>query len=210
MQRNKQQKSKSGENSQLLKTSLPRQLDTYGQVLSFKRAIGPVIQVDLTSTPVNIPAGSWASGVLAVSTDILNLTTQVASFSSRWAACFREYRVVGMRVSARIASVGTGSGELWMWLDEKSSPSPSASDAQSARRAIIPLAQAANGTRGSEAKLSWMPHDLLDLDFTQTNTAASDVYLKTYAAPGVTGTASATTASVIITASYRVQFRGVI
>ncbi len=203
-------KSESNDNKTLMKTSLPRQLDTFGQVLSFKRAIGPIVQIDLASVPFQFPNTSWASGVLAVSTDIINMTAAVNTWSSRWGACFREYRVVGARITARLSGSANPAGEIWMWLDEKSSTTPTSADAQGARRAVLPIFALAAGSPGSEAKLSWMPHDLIDLDFTQSNAAASDIYLKTYAAPGVTGTTTTTTATITITASYRVQFRGVI
>lgn len=194
--------------AELFRPSLPRPLVQYGRTLTYKQAVGPIVTIDLVSVPTNISSASWSAGVLANSTDIVNLTTMIATWSARWGACFREYRVIGCRISARATFIGAaGQGELWFWLDEKSSATPTSADAQGARRAVLPLGQLPNGTAASEVQLSWMPHDLVDLDFTQTNAAASDIYLKAYAAPGVTNTGSTTAVGIIITASFRVQFR---
>jgi hypothetical protein len=201
---NKSSASKS--NANLLKVSLPR--NTYprpGRVLSFQQAVGPVYTIDLNGVA---SLQTMSAGALAASASVGDVGAFVATFSSRWAACFGEYRLIGMRVFIRVNSVSSSTGNIAFYLDEKNSAVPTAATTSDARRIEVSAGVVSSNTVGQVAELTWMPHDLDDLEFLATTVGSVPVYLKCFASAALTGASGG--AVVQINPVYRVQFRSLV
>lgn len=186
---------------------LPRRVEPlFGRVLNFTRDISH------TTTTLDVSIGStiitaFTSGILANTTDIANPIALVPLFSTTYAGIWREYRVIGLRWKVRFTIAATVQGELWLWMDEKSSSVPTSQDANKANKCVLPISAIQQGNLGQECVGTWQADDLADLQWSPTTTAVSPVYLKQYASPGLTGTSSSTTGTFIITAMLRIQFR---
>lgn len=169
-------------------------------------SVGPTYTVDLVFVPSLISA---TAGVLSGGLNLTSCPTNIPNWSSRWAACFSEYRVIGVRAYARcINASGVAQGTVLGWVDEKNN-APSSTTASSARAAVMP-ASAAAGTVGTVQEFTWVPHDIADLDFISTGSAANLAYLLLYASPSLTGTGAASTFTIQLNTVVRVQFRSII
>lgn len=196
--------------NQLLRGSLPRNIEAVmGRPLSHKQVTGPSYIIDFNAASI-YNSNVVSAGVISVATDIANPTALVSSWSTRWAACFREYRVLGVRISSRFTNLGaSSSGECWAWVDEKSSTAPTSAEALSSRHAVIPLYGSSPQSGMMMARVEWVADDLSDLSFQQTSTGFSPIYFKRYASAGVTGFNS-TSVSELIEVVLRIEFRGVL
>ncbi len=192
--------------TQLIASSYPvRREAILGRELTYKQDIGPIHTIDLVSTTTS---SSVVTGNLASVIQIGNPTAMITNFSTRWSTCFREYRVVGVRWETRLNTTGASPGSIWVWMDEKDSNAPSSSDAATAARAELSL-QSNTGTNAYLARGKWKANDLVDFNFTATSTGVNPLYLKLFAG-SITGTAGASTGTVLTSCTIRIQFRGVL
>lgn len=194
----------SADNSMLLKTSLPRPIFSLpGRPTRYSESIGPVYTIDLVSVPSTVTTGT---GAIATVYSITSCASNVQNWSTRWAACFQEYRVVGVRTYVRVINLSVNQGVVVAWLDEKSSAAPTASQSLQARGTMIAGSTGTNN-EGNQFEFQWQPHDINDLQFFSTGTTTANAWLKAYSDNANWGTGAAQTITLLFTNVYRVQFR---
>jgi hypothetical protein len=178
---------------------LPRILGA-DRSLSSERSVYPFVNLDVPIGQVTslITAGGAAASVP------LDLT-QIPSFSTRFASLFREYAIVGARLELRLNNTLNNAGLVCGYLDEQSSAAPTANECASRPRLDMLLTQQ---FQPGSYRMSWKPRDLLDLDFVNTATTFTPVWLKIFTNVANFGTTASTTGQVIVTGTLALVFRG--
>ena len=167
------------------------------------RSIYPVIHG--LSIPITQIIRTSAAGVYSTS-DSMNAQVICSDWANRFQATFDEYCMTGFSLELRVVPVSGGSkGLILAYLDERDSAVPSAAAAASSPR-IDMLGHAS--AMPILHRLDWMARDISDLVWTSTATATNPVYLKLYANPSNTGTATDGIFDVYITGTMNVDFRG--
>jgi len=167
------------------------------------KSIYPVIHG--LSVPITQIIRTSAAGVFSTS-DAINAQVLCSDWANRWQAVFDEYCMTGFSFEIRVVPVSGGSkGLVLVYLDERDSAAPSAAAAASSPRLdILPHASAMPILH----RLDWIARDISDLTWTSTATATNPVYLKLYANPSNTGTASDGIIDIYITGTMNLDFRG--
>lgn len=161
----------------------------------------PMLRLDapITPQPLTITAGA-----LAVSVAVTNAIIQ--AWSTRFAALFREYCIVGARLEIRQINATTlPQGVLLAYIDEDSSANPTFSS--SANRARLDMALVSNPV-DRVYMLNWKPLDYLDLDWTSVGTNTTPAFLKLYTDTANCGTAATTALQIMVTGTLALCFRG--
>jgi len=177
---------------------LPRILGS-DRDLPSTNSVYPHIRLDVPMHQkiVNIVAGACAGVVPLDLTSINNW--------SRFQNLFREYAIVGARLEVRLNNVSTTAGIVTAFIDEQTSTPPTNQDALNRPRLdmlcgplFVPRAY----------RLSWMPRDILDLDYTNVATTFTPAWLKVFTNVADLNTNAATTGQVIVTGTLALEFRG--
>lgn len=151
----------------------------------------------------DILATTVTTGVIA-DVQTFDVTNDVSNWSTRFAATFDEYRVLGIDVLIRPVSASVGVTRFW--FDEKDTGNaPTAAQAQERVGITLPNT---NANPKADTLLSWRAKDLLDLHYTAIGTASTPVAFKTYTSLSVWGAPIAVTNLWIIQSTYHVEFRG--
>jgi len=162
----------------------------------------PVVTMDIPIIPQF--AGIVAGGLTTV------MAIDATALLENWAALsalFAEFCVLGARLELRMNNVGTPSGLVIAYIDERSNAAPTIATAASLPHLELVVSQTESPSRHL---ISWMPNSTFELEFTQTSVAAINSWLKLFAAVASTGTAAGTTGQVSITGALRVRFCGFI
>jgi len=162
-------------------------------------SVYPSVNLDVPIIPlaVNVAAGALAA-VNPMDTTAMN------AFAARFGVVFNEYAIVGANLEVRVTDVTNPAGIAAVFLDEESNATPTSAQALNRPRLDILLNQQ---TTPQPYRISWVPRDLLDLDYVPTGTNFTPVFLKTFAS-SATGTTGSTTAQILITGSLALCFRG--
>jgi len=171
--------------------------------LGARNSIYPVIHG--LSIPITQVIRTSAAGVFG-SSDSMNAQVLCSDWANRFQKVFDEYCMTGFALEIRAVPVSGGSkGLVLVYLDERDAAAPSAAVAASSPRLdILPHASAMPILH----RLDWVARDLADLSWTSTGTATNPVYLKIYADPSNTGTATDGVIDIYITGTMNVDFRG--
>jgi hypothetical protein len=158
--------------------------------------------------PIEILSFALSAGTLAVSQaiDANALLSQATNFYG----LFMEYCLVGMRLEFRVGATITAAQGLYLaYIDEINSGAPTLLQAQS-RPHIEGLISPSESP--SCKFLQWKAQDYLDLTWNSCSTAGSTpyvpAYFKIFASPAGTATSASTVASILVTGTIRMQFRG--
>jgi len=155
------------------------------------------------SIPILLNKVSLVAGACA---GVVNLDlTQVNAFATRFGALFREYAITGARLEIRIANVVNSAGVVIVFINEKQAGAPIAAEAQDSPHLEALVSSTESPSRHM---VSWVPQDLLDLEWTVITTTFTPAYLKVWASVATTGTLAGTTADVLITGALQFGFRG--
>jgi hypothetical protein len=159
------------------------------------------------SWSVSIPLGlskiSLVAGACATAINIDE--TLVPSFTTRFTSTFREAAIVGARLEIRVTNVVNPAGLAFVFLNEKTSASPVASEAQDAPHLDVLIS---NNESPSRHMLEWKAKDLLDLQWSAIASVATPVTLKVFAAVATTLTTATTTADILVSGAIQFAFRG--
>ncbi len=129
--------------------------------------------------------------------------TLVDDWVARFQSTFDEYRVV--RAVIRIRPVSSSSGVTKFWFDEKTTSAPT--QTQSYERYTMTVVNNNANSRGVIV-MTWVPHDLLDLQFTAITTAVTPVTFKVYTDNAAYGSPITATPLWLIEPMLTVEFRG--
>jgi hypothetical protein len=140
------------------------------------------------------------SGVIANSNQVNK--GNVASFATRFASTFVEYRMVQARMKVRLFS-STNPGIFQMFWDEKSIGAPTAAEAS--ERATEEISCAATDRT---VESLWTCADPLDLQYQVMTTAITPVTFKTYTDNSTYGASIVATDYAEVSGFIRFQFRG--
>ena len=168
--------------------------------LSSRLSVYPRLSLDIpiSQQTVAIAAGSLSA---VIPMDV----TTVRNWSSRFAAIFREYAIVGARLEVRCQNVSPAAGLVAAYIEEQSAVAPTANEAADRPRLDMvagPL------TVPRAYRINWKPQDLLDLDFIPVGTTFTPAWLKLFTNTADFGTTAGTTGQVIVTGSLAMEFRG--
>jgi len=169
-------------------------------VLSARNVIYPkMIKLDLTLSPITY---NVATGALAVTPAI---SSSSAPGLAGFLAVFSQYAIVGVRLHIRQLTSSTPDGMVWVAIDEQNNFSPTAANLSPYDKLNIMLT---SSDVAKDYKLSWKADDYFKCEWVASNTASTVFYLKLFASVAGTFTNVATTASLFITGSMAVCFRG--
>jgi hypothetical protein len=168
--------------------------------LPFKQSVYPTISV---SVALGLSKVSIVAGALATAINIDE--TLIPSFNTRFASTFRECAILGARIELRMTNVANPTGLVIVFLNEKTSASPVASEAQDAPHLDMLVSSTESPTRHL---LDWKARDLLDLEWSAIASVATPVTLKLFASVATTLTAAGTTADILISGAMQIGFRG--
>jgi len=153
--------------------------------------------------PIALPPSLIVAGALATSIGLD--ITRVNAWATRFAGTFREYAIVGARLELRMNNVAVTAGILAAFLDEETAAAPTATQALNRPRLDVTVGPV---FEPRAYHLDWKPADILDLDFVDTGTTFTPVWLKLYTDQTNFGTTASTSGQVIITGSLALEFRG--
>lgn len=157
------------------------------------------LSVPIAPFRFNLVAGAMASQ-LAISIAMLK------DFNLRLGACFDEYCITGASFEVRFVNTsGSPQGLVYVFLDEKDSATPTASNAQNSPRIDILTSNEALPIRH---RIDWKPADYVDLNWTSTSALTSPVYVKGFASNTETLTAGDTVGYLYFTGALSVDVRG--
>jgi hypothetical protein len=128
--------------------------------------------------------------------------TSVAGFVTRFASTFVEYRIIRAKFKYRCFS-STTPGVSQVWVDEKSTANPTATEA--GERAILSFP---NSSVNQEHVMTWECSDTLDLQYIDIGTAVTVASFKLYTDNAVFGAPIAVTEFLEIVPFFQFQFRG--
>ena len=187
----------------LLRGSVPDSFDPQQTYLGSGVSVGRVYTMDLNIVPI---FNTVTSGTLASSRALDFTTGNIPNLSARFQSTFKEFRIIGARLVTRLLSSTGAGGAVKVYLDEKSSASPTAATAADAIGLELPLIQ---NPDGRTVTLDWVAHDLADLDWEDTQSPGSaPVWFKIFTNVANFGGNGA--ASLHTTGALRIQFRGLI
>lgn len=171
--------------------------------LGARNSIYPVIHG--LSVPITQVIRTSTAGVFG-SSDSMNAQVLCSDWANRWQKVFDEYCMTGFSLEIRAVPVSGGSkGLVLVYLDERDSAAPTAAAAASSPRLdILPHASAMPILH----RLDWVARDVTDLAWSSTSSATNPVYLKIYATPANTGTASDGVIDIYVTGTMNLDFRG--
>lgn len=171
-----------------------------GSGLSFNNAIYPrLIKLDVALAPVII---SVTAGAVA---QVINLQIAASPMLGTLLTIFNEYCIVGARWKIRQITTATPQGCVWVSLDEKISTTPTFALLENKAKDEIFLTTA---TDIDKHIVKWKALDYVDLAWYAYNVQSYPVYLKVFASNAGTLTNVATAATLLITGSMAVCFRG--
>lgn len=203
---NKKKKNSSGGSTTALvaylpKPRLPRSLGSPN--LSVTGTLYPRVDLDMPIALVN-------TGVVAGSMAVVDNidSTLIPNFSTRFGSTFKEFAIVGVVYEVRINQAANSSGSILAYIDEDTAGAPTASSLNYPH-AVIPIVNTAVDSTGSVHKIKWTNKNYLDLEWLSVTSVAAVGYLKLFAG-AVTGTIAGTTATVLVSGSVAVCFRGYI
>lgn len=183
---------------------LPRILGNLNSLSSTNSVYPACLSIDMPITPQNATVTSGAaSGVFNIGLSALIGSTRFA----KWAAVFREYCLVGLRLELSLTSTTNGQGFVVWSIDESSNTSPG-TEVLSQPHLELPLAPTVNGK--NRVFLNWQPKDYEDLEWTNTGTGVNTAYFKCFASTANTFTGATTSANMMITGTVAVCFRGLL
>ncbi len=141
------------------------------------------------------------TGVIAQALS-MDPVTRISNWATRFQSLYLEYRVVKAR--ARVVCFSSNNpGTLLMYWDEKSNAAPN--NAQASETSMRRIA-AADVFR--EHNMSWKARDLLDLQYTATDTSFNSVYWKVYTDAANNGSSIVATAYATVDFKLTIEFRG--
>jgi hypothetical protein len=181
---------------------LPRWLGTPN--LSSGNAVYPRVNLDV---PILISSQAVAAGAIAFVSNID--TTAINNFAGRFGATFKEFAIVGARYELRITNVTNPQGMVLAYIDETSNAAPT-STSLNYSHAELPIVASSVDSTGSMHRVEWVAKSYTDLDWDAIGTAGTVGYLKLFASNASTGTAAATTASIVVSGCFAICFRGYI
>ncbi len=163
-----------------------------------------VYVVELVSPQVT---NTLASGSKATSTS-LDPTARLDSWSSKWAAVFKQYVVLSCQVVSQIQATNGGAaanGSIFVRIEEDSA-APTGAMVR-AEKGVLNL-HAPSDDKQTACIARWEPTSSEDLEFISTSTGYAMSYLKVYADPTNTGTSASDSSSTIVSyVVYRLAFR---
>lgn len=131
-------------------------------------------------------------------------TNLIRAWATRFGALFDEYAIVGFSGEVRLSNVVNPAGVLFCLIDEKSASPLGPAAANSARLDIA----VNNYDTSNHYRINWVARDYLDLEWQDIANNYIPAWLKFYASPSETGTTASTTASILITGTLALCFRG--
>jgi hypothetical protein len=141
------------------------------------RSISNIEKVYQLVIPSSFLSSSLTAGSIA-SSSTLDPLTRLDSFSTRWAAVFRQYCVTKIVVALSITNASsTPAGTIWAQIQENNSVPGSSSVGE--ERSVIYL-NAPNDPSKNSACITWVPRSAEDLTWTDTATNLAICYLKIY------------------------------
>jgi hypothetical protein len=141
------------------------------------------------------------TGVIAQSLAIDK--TAIGDFATRFASTFDEYRV--LKASIKIRPLAVSTGVTRFFFDEKTSSTPSAT--QAAERVGQTLANN-SAAHASTRSMSWRARDLGDLAYQSIGGSTATVWLKVYTDTANFGAPIAVTPLWLIEYNITFEFRG--
>jgi len=181
------------------KPRIPRLLGSASS-LSAANSVYPRVDLDVPFVGLQQAIAAGAVSV-AVPLD----TTVISNWASRFGALFKEYAIVGASLEVRCQGPITAQqGYFAVAIDEKDGTAPTSAIL------FVPRLDVLISTTESPNvhKVKWAPHDFLDLQWTETATNVTSVWLKVFASNAATFTAGTTVANVLVTGTIAVSFRG--
>jgi len=118
---------------------------------------------------------------------------------------FNEYAIVGVRFKIRQITTATPQGCIWLLIDEKNSGTPTFASCENKAKDELFLTTA---TDIDKHVIKWRALDYVDLAWSAYNVQTYPLFLKAFASNSGTGTNAATAASILVTGSFAVCFRG--
>lgn len=163
---------------------------------------GATLKLPGATTLLSISAGGGIAQTIQVSKNL------IASFNTRLATTFNQYRILG--VDMEIVPMSETVGACVFFWDEKSSAVPVAIDATERIVQIHPHSRAALAGRNYHMK--WRAKDLVDLGYLETLASATFVAnFKAYTDTANFGTPTAAVSNAwLIKPTLLVEFRGLI
>lgn len=146
-----------------------------------------------------------AGGIASATT--LDASVKISNFSN-WAAVFKQYVILGIRIVTTIAKLdytNSPQGQVWVRVDEDNAVGSGA--LVRAEKGVLDLA-AFQDSETNSVITTWEPRSSEDLAWAATGTGYTPCYLKTYADPTNTLTsASDSTTRVCSQIYYMIAFR---
>jgi len=131
--------------------------------------------------------------------------SDIAGFSARFASTFDEYRILG--VDIRVRPVNASSGVSVMFFDEKNTTAPTLLQAQ---ERTINLYSNSNASSRTMILMKWRAKDLIDLQYTDTNTTTViPVSFKIYSDSANYAAPIVATPLWLVEPTFYVEFRGI-
>ncbi len=167
-------------------------------------------RVDL-DVPIATTNASVAAGAIA---QVINIDSSlIPNFASRFGATFKEFAIVGARFEIRVTDSTNPQGLVLGFIDEVSNAAPTTTSADYAH-CEIPLVGSVVDSSGSMHVIEWVAKSYADLTWDGIGTSGVVAYLKLWASStagvGYTGTTNTTAATMMVSGSYAVCFRGYI
>jgi hypothetical protein len=159
----------------------------------------PLIKLDV---PMNLNQFAVSAGNMAQTANLD--ISQIQNWSTRFAALFDEYAVVGFKGELRVNSCTTPSGFISVAIDEKSSATPTVAILNSARLDIA----CTTTEYPNKYHINWVARDYTDLVWTDVGTTLTPAYIKFWAQPASTGTQTSTAATLLLSGTLALCLRG--
>jgi len=141
------------------------------------RSISNIEKVYQLVIPTPFLSSSLVAGSIATAST-LDPLTRLDSFSTRWAAVFRQYCITKIVVALTITNAPAApAGTVWAQIQENNSIPGGLSVAE--ERSVIYL-NAPNDPSKNSACITWVPRSAEDLTWTETTNNLSVCYLKIY------------------------------
>jgi len=158
----------------------------------------PVFAVSLQSIPIKLTT-TVTSGII---TSVTGLDSDIIQMETALFTVFEEYRIVGADISLTMFS-SINSGIIKMWVDEKTSTTPTATAALQAVGKVVNCSSV-----DRLHTLKWRPSDPTDLEYTDGSGNPNPAYLKFYTDNLSFGSPIAVTALGVAVVTLHFQLRG--
>ncbi len=179
------------------KVRLMNRSPLYQNIRSY--ALQPLAQHVVPATSLKLTS---TTGTVASAT-VVDPTTIVTSWATRFGALYEEYRIVGVRAQTNFFS-STNSGIIAAYWDEKTPfTTPTATIVQ--QRSTYKTSLSATDR---PLRMNWVPKDLLDLEYTPILTGVSPVAICFYTDTAVFGSPNTSVGLAEVSLYLTIQFRG--